>query len=134
MGRQSLLRLLLDTHAILWWLFDDPALGGEVRRLIELSTTRVMVSSASGWEIATKHRLGKLPEAEDAVLRLPELLRRSDFDVLPVGMDHALEAGRLPGPHRDPFDRMLIAQARIEGVPVATIDPVFSAYGVDVLW
>ena len=93
----------------------------------------VLVSSASAWEIATKHRLGRLPEARDVAARLPHYLRRAGFTVLPIALDHALAAGALPGQHKDPFDRMLIAQARLEDVPVATTDPVFRDYGVPVI-
>jgi len=75
-----------------------------------------------------------LPEARDISARLPHYVRRAGFTVLPISLDHALAAGALPGPHKDPFDCMLIAQARIEGVPVASTDSVFSHYGVPVIW
>ncbi len=125
-------RLLLDTHALLWWLFDDPKLSPTAREAIAAPGNEVLVSSASAWEIATKHRLGRLPEAGDVPDRLPFYLRKARLGVLDVTLDHALRAGSLPGPHRDPFDRMLIAQAQIEGAPVVTVDPVFRAYGVTV--
>ncbi len=127
-------RILLDTHALLWWLFDDPKLSRAARRAIADPETEALVSSASAWEIATKHRLGKLPEAGDVATRLPAYLRAGRFGELPISLAHALQAGRLPGPHRDPFDRMLIAQATAEGLPVVTNDPVFSGYGAQVLW
>ena len=110
------MRLLLDTHALLWWLFDSR----------ELPDT--------AWEIATKHRLGKLPEAGDVVHRLPAYLRRASFEPLPITLEHAREAGGLPGPHKDPVDRMLIAQSRIDALTVVTRDAVFTDYGVPVLW
>jgi PIN domain nuclease of toxin-antitoxin system len=127
-------RILLDTHALLWWLFDDPKLSRKARRTIADPETEALVSSASAWEIATKHRLGKLPEAGDVVTRLPAYLRAGRFTELPISVAHALQAGRLPGPHRDPFDRMLIAQATAETLPVVTNDPVFRDYGTQVLW
>ncbi len=126
--------LLLDTHTLLWWLFGDPKLSSKARTAIEKSDQRVWVSSASAWEIATKVRIGKLPEIGDVAVKLPVYLRRERFEVLPISLDHALAAGTLPGPHKDPFDRMLIAQARIEKLRVISIDPVFKQYGVPVLW
>ncbi len=128
------MRLLLDTHALLWWLFDDPKLSETAREVIRDPNNDILVSSASAWEIATKHRLGKLPEAEEAVRDLPRLLRKARFEVLPILLEHALLAGILAGPHRDPFDRMLIAQARLEEVPVVTTDPIFGRYGVKLAW
>jgi PIN domain nuclease of toxin-antitoxin system len=128
------LRLLLDTHALLWWLFDDPRLSGVARAAIAEPGNAVLVSAASGWEIATKHRLGKLPQAGDVSTDLLRYVRRARFQVLPVGLEHAMLAGSLPGPHRDPFDRMLIAQSRIEDLEVVTIDPVFREHGVRVIW
>lgn len=128
------MRILLDTHALLWWLFDDPKLSRKARRTIADPETEALVSSASAWEIAAKHRLGKLAEAGDVVTRLPAYLRAGRFGELPISIQHALQAGRLPGPHRDPFDRMLIAQANTENLTVVTNDPVFRDYGAQVLW
>ncbi len=126
--------VLLDTHALLWWLFDDPKLPAAVRDVITEPESTVLVSAASAWEISTKHRLGKLPEAGDVADRLPDLLRRARMTELPISNIHARLAGALPGPHRDPFDRILIAQCRLEAVPIVTVDPVFHAYGADVIW
>jgi PIN domain nuclease of toxin-antitoxin system len=95
-GRAS--AYLLDTHVILWWLFNDPRLSRSAFSLIRDPDNTIVVSSASGWEIATKHRLGKLPDAREAVERLPELLRISRMDVLPVSLEHALRAGSLARP------------------------------------
>ena len=92
------------------------------------------VRPSSAWEIATKHRLGKLPEAGEAALHLDTLVREAAFTPLPITLEHALAAGALTGPHRDPFDRMLIAQARLEGLPVITRDPIFHAYSTPVIW
>ncbi len=126
--------VLLDTHVLLWSLVDDAKLSPEARAIIKAPETVLLVSSASGWEIATKHRLGKLPEAAEVVNYLPRHLRRLRAEVLPISLEHALLAGGLPGPHRDPFDRMIIAQGQAEGVPVVTADPVFKNYGVQVIW
>ena len=93
-----------------------------------------MVSAASAWEISTKHRLGKLPDAGEAVGNLPALLRSARMETLPITVEHALAAGALPGPHRDPFDRMLIAQSRLEDLPVVTADPVFGRYSARTVW
>ena len=128
------MRVLLDTHVLLWWLFDDLELSASARALIADPGNAVLVSSASAWEIAIKHRHGKLPEAKEAVENLPRLLREARIESLPINVEHALAAGALPGPHRDPFDRMLIAQSRIENLTVLTADPVFGQYSVPVLW
>ncbi len=125
---------LLDTHVLLWWLFDDPKLSISAAETIRNPNHAILVSSASGWEIATKYRIGKLPHAAEAATNLPSLLRRGKMKTLPITMEHALAAGSLPGPHRDPFDRMLIAQARLEDVPIVTSDPAFDEYPVTVVW
>ncbi len=128
------MRVLLDTHALLWWLFNDPKLSQHARDLIKEPGNTVLMSSASAWEIATKYRLGKLPEAGEVAQNLPELLRTARIDVLPISVEHALAAGHLPGPHRDPFDRMLIAQAQLERIPIITTDGEFSKYDVQIMW
>lgn len=125
---------LLDTHVLLWWLFGDPMLSATAHNVIQAPDNIILVSSASGWEIATKHRLGRLPHADKVVENLPSLLRKSRMDVLPITMEHALAAGALPGPHRDPFDRMLIAQAQIQRLPIITSDHVFKDYPIEVVW
>jgi PIN domain nuclease of toxin-antitoxin system len=127
-------RALLDTHALLWWLFDDPQLSQKARSIIAAGRNRIFVSSASAWEISTKRRIGKLPEARDVVERLPSYIRKERFEILPISLEHALYAGKLPGPHRDPFDRMLIAQSELEKLPLVTCDPVFGEYSVTVAW
>lgn len=126
--------LLLDTHALLWWLLDSPELSASARKAIAAPEQRVLVSAASAWELATKYRIGKLPEAQDIVVNLTQYLRKQRFEGLSISLEHALAAGQLPGPHRDPFDRMLMAQAQIEQALVVTLDPVFMDYGVAVVW
>lgn len=128
------MNLLLDTHTLLWWLAGNPALSERAREAIQRETGSVVVSAATAWEIATKGRIGKPPDAEWIAAELPALLQKQGFRSLPVTLDHALSAGGLPGPHRDPFDRMLMAQARFETLRVVTRDPVFAAYGIDVFW
>lgn len=125
---------LIDTHVLLWWLFDDPRLSSRAHGIIRSPDSTILVSSASGWEIATKFRLGRLPHAEEAVRKLPALLKRLRMEVLPITMEHSLAAGALPGPHRDPFDRMLIAQAGLEGLTIVTSDVAFAPYPVTCVW
>lgn len=128
------MRTLLDTHALLWWLLDEPERSIHAREVIANPDNRIFFSSVSAWEISHKHQLGKLPEAEGAVRNLSRFLYQSGLDFLPISLDHALEAGRLPGPHHDPFDRILIAQSRIDSLSIITLDPVFKEYSVQVVW
>jgi PIN domain nuclease of toxin-antitoxin system len=128
------MRALLDTHALLWWLFDDRRLSGRARQVMEDGGNDILVSSASGWEIMTKHRLGKLSHAGAAVRDLRGAIQRAGFEPLPILLEHAIEAGRLPSPHRDPFDRMLAAQSRLERIPLITNDHVFGQLSVSTLW
>ena len=94
---------LLDTHILLWWLFDDPKLDTNCRDIIRNPKHRLLVSSASAWEIATKYRIGKLPEAKQLVEEYPQILQQAKFIELAITAAHALRAGSLPIPHRDPF-------------------------------
>lgn len=127
------MRLLLDTHALLWWLLDDPELPASARRSVERAG-EVRVSAASIWEVAIKQRLGKLPELALAVAELPGLIRDCGFVPLPVDERHAAAVAALPLHHRDPFDHLLIAQAQIEQLAIVTRDPQFGAYGVALRW
>jgi PIN domain nuclease of toxin-antitoxin system len=127
-------RILLDTHALLWWLDGDRRLSQRARRLIDSDQTAVLVSAASAWEICTKFRLGKLPGAAAVAADLMGCLDSQGFAPLSITVDHAQRAGSLPGPHRDPFDRVLIAQSQAEDLPLVTVDPVFGLYGVKVIW
>ena len=125
---------LLDTHALLWWLVDDPRLSSSVAALIDDPGHEFLVSAASAWEICTKHRAGKLPTATHLSQNFPALLRRLRFAPLSISVEHARLAGRLPGAHKDPFDRMLAAQSLIEGASLVTNDPAFAAFGVTMVW
>lgn len=128
------MRLLLDTHALLWWFTDDARLSGAARAAIADESNAILVSAASAWEIATKHRLGKLDEAADAVGRFDELVAADGFEHLPVGHWHALRAGGYRVAHRDPFDRMLAAQSELEAVALVTADPAFKLFGIRTMW
>jgi PIN domain nuclease of toxin-antitoxin system len=126
--------LLIDTHALLWWLLNDRRFSARARTEIENPDNELFVSSASGWEISTKHRLGKLGLDPWSPSQLPRLLEDKGFKVLPISLAHALEAGSLPGPHGDPFDRLIIAQGRLEDLPIVTQDPAFARYDVALIW
>lgn len=128
------MRLLLDTHAFLWWLDGDRRLPMGVRRQVASAQNTIIVSAASAWEITTKWRIGKLPGAEAVAADVSGALASQGFASLEISIRHAEHAGRLAGEHRDPFDRMLIAQAQLEGLTVATNDLVFDAYGVTRHW
>ncbi len=128
------MRLLLDTHAFLWWLDGDRRLPLRLRRLIGDEGNAIHVSAATAWEIATKARLGKLPGALDVAADIGGAVASQGFIAMPVMIPHAQRAGALPGPHRDPFDRMLIAQSQMEDVPLVSLDDVFDGYGVTRLW
>ena len=126
--------LLLDTHTFIWWLDDDDRLSERARAAIADTDAAILVSAASAWELSTKVRLGKMSDPTGAIPRIGSVIHERGMSALPITVTHAALAGALPGPHRDPFDRMLIAQSRIEGVPLVTSDPVFEAYDVPVVW
>jgi len=125
---------LIDTHALLWWLNDEPSLSPAARKAMAESSNVLLVSAASAWEIATKVRLGKLPTAEELAADFQGFMLREGFTILDITANHATRAGLLPGPHKDPFDRMLISQAQAESVPIITNERVFEAYGVRRIW
>lgn len=128
------MKYLLDTHTLLWWLTDDPALSAIAKETIANESHTILVSAASAWEIATKHRLGKLPIATEAIRRFNELVAADGFEHLPVTYLHAVRAGTYPQDHRDPFDRMLAAQSSLESAPLISRDPVFALFDTQVLW
>jgi PIN domain nuclease of toxin-antitoxin system len=127
-------RLLLDTHAFLWWLAGDEKLSVRAREAINEELDPVFVSAASIWEISTKHRLGKLPGASPIVNDLVGVIEGQGFLGLPITILHGQAAGTLPGPHRDPFDRMLIAQAMLDDLVLISNEQAFAVYGVGRLW
>lgn len=128
------MRLLLDTHALLWWFTDDPKLSEVARESIANEANLILVSAASAWEIATKYRLGKLSIGGEVLRRFQELVAADGFIHLPMNYLQSIRAGGYSMDHRDPFDRMLAAQAELEGVPLVTVDPAFEAFPVNVLW
>jgi PIN domain nuclease of toxin-antitoxin system len=128
------MKVLLDTHALLWWWTDDPQLPKNPRTLIADPLNEVLISSASAWEVSTKYKLGKLPEASEIAENFEALLKESQMTPLPITIQHALRAGALERHHRDPFDRMLIAQSQIEGAVILTKDAAFADYDVELSW
>ena len=128
------MRLLLDTHAFLWWLAGDVSLSESARAAVIEEGNAIFVSAASTREIATKHRLGKLPGANVIAADLDGAIESQGFLGLPITTRHGQIAGALPGPHRDPFDRMLIAQSISEDLVLVSNERGFDAYGVQRLW
>jgi PIN domain nuclease of toxin-antitoxin system len=127
-------RFLLDTHTLLWCFNLSRLLTPRARLIIEDGKNEILVSAASAWEIATKVRLGKLPTGEELASDLDRYLAQLGFEELPISIDHAVRAGRLPGEHRDPFDRMLIAQAQAEDLKIISNDRIFDTYSVQRIW
>jgi len=128
-------KVLLDTHAFLWWLSEGGArLSDRARELIASSSTQTLVSSASAYEIAAKVELGRLELPSSPTRYIPDRIALHGFAVLPIALEHALRAGGLPLIHRDPWDRMLVAQAQVEGVPIVTADPAIGRYDVETIW
>ncbi|MBI1946594.1 MAG: type II toxin-antitoxin system VapC family toxin [Deltaproteobacteria bacterium] len=128
------MRLLLDTHAFLWWVAGDARMTRKARAAIGAADSDVYVSAASAWEITTKFRIGKLPGASAIVDDLVGVVASQSFLALPITLGHAQAAGLLAGDHRDPFDRMLIAQANAEQMMLVSSERIFESYGVRRLW
>ena len=128
------MRLLLDTHAFLWWLAGNERLSQQARQAIANEANDVLVTVASAWEIATKHRLGKLRNAEIVALDIAGAISGQGFEELAITVDDAGRAGELAGTHRDPFDRMLISQALARNLVLISIETLFDQYGVRRLW
>ena len=126
--------VLLDTHTFLWWIANDPQLSPRARHVIEDATTEPLLSAVSGWEITIKSRLGKLDLPDNLQAFVAEQLRINAIRVLPIHMAHALHVATLPNHHRDPFDRMLVAQSQLEQAPILTADPQIARYAVTVIW
>lgn len=125
---------LLDSHALLWWWFDPDRLSTAVRELVIDPSTPVLVSAASVWELSLKHHQGKLPELSGVITDLPGLLQADGFEALPISLAHGLRAGGYSQPHRDPFDRMLAAQAELDRLVLLTADPQLSSFPCQTLW
>jgi PIN domain nuclease of toxin-antitoxin system len=127
-------QLLLDADIFLWWLSGDDALSAAARTAIADENNIIFISAASAWEIATKHRIGKLPGVGAIAADLDGAIADQGFIGLSIRLRHGRAAGALPGPHRDPFDRMLIAQAMLEDLVLVSNEQPFDAYGVARLW
>ena len=128
------MRLLLDTHALVWWLAGDPHLSPAAQEAIGDEANDVFVSAASAWEVTTKHRLGKLPGAGPLAVDFAREVHAQGFAPLPITLEHGQVAGSLTGDHRDPFDRMLVAQAREEKMALVSNETVFDSFGVTRIW
>ena len=128
------MRLLLDTHAWLWWNQDGPELSRAARRAIASPHNECWLSMASAWDMAVKIANGKLTLEGDLEHFLPEQMAENGFAILPIGIRHVARTVKLPFHHRDPFDRLIIAQALVEGLTVVSADRVFLKYGVRRIW
>lgn len=128
------MNILLDTHAFLWWVTDDPKLSTTVRSLIADPDNIIYLSVISAWEITIKQQSGKLTLPEPAAIYIPSRLTANRFRTQTVELSHVLKIASLPNYHRDPFDRLLIAQSQVENLPIATVDSLITQYSVDVVW
>lgn len=128
------MRLLLDTHTLLWWWSSSDELSALARDLLEDPASELLVSAASAWEVATKHRLGKLGDLADAAPRFDQLVDLHKLARLPISVVHGLRAGAYAAKHGDPFDRMLAAQSELERAPLVTRDPAFAAFPCETRW
>jgi PIN domain nuclease of toxin-antitoxin system len=127
-------RLLLDTHALLWWVIGDPRLSPKAQSLLSSRKHEVLVSAVSSWEVTTKVRLGKLPGAEAFAAEFMARIELLGFGQMPVSVLHGQRAGLLAGTHKDPFDRMLVAQAMCEGIPLVSNEEIFDQYPISRIW
>jgi PIN domain nuclease of toxin-antitoxin system len=128
------MRILVDTHVLIWWLAGDARLSDRAREVVEDDANEIFVSAASAWEISTKHRLGKLPGAGPLAVDFAREVHAQGFSPLHITLEHGQVAGSLVGEHRDPFDRMLVAQAREEKMGLVSNDSVFDAFDVTRIW
>jgi PIN domain nuclease of toxin-antitoxin system len=127
-------KVLLDTHTLLWAALAPEFLGRKAKRIISDEANSIIVSAASAWEIATKVRIGKLPGAEQLEREFLERMELAGYTLLPIDAATALRAGRFTGDHRDPFDRMIAAQALADDIPVLSKDPKLEAFGIRRIW
>ncbi|MBF2017618.1 MAG: type II toxin-antitoxin system VapC family toxin [Rivularia sp. T60_A2020_040] len=128
------MKVLLDTHAFLWWVTEDSRLSSTARNIITDSNNQLFLSAASAWEIVIKARLGKLTLPEAPEIYIPSRLATNRFESLSIDMIHALQVVNLPDLHKDPFDRIIIAQSQVEKMPILTLDSQINRYSVDVIW
>ena len=128
------MRALLDTHTLLWAAYRKDLLSARAKRILENKSNELIVSAASAWEIATKYRLGRLPHAHVLANNFVAVVTEAGYSLLSITTEHALRAGQIPGEHKDPFDRMLAAQAIHENIPIISNDPCFDAFAVRREW
>jgi PIN domain nuclease of toxin-antitoxin system len=128
------MRVLLDTHTFLWWILDDARLSSQARAILKDGRNTLLVSAATGWEIAIKARLGKLTLPSEPLPFVAEQLSRNNLSPLAIDLAHTLHVYSLPDIHRDPFDRILVVQSLLGQLPILTVDPVMAKYGVEVIW
>lgn len=128
------MRALLDTHVFLWWITDDDRLSEKAREIISDGRNELLFSAASGWEISIKAGLGRLEISEDLERFVADQLSRNAVEALPIHLSHALNVHKLSDHHRDPFDRILVSQALLEGIPLLSADPEIPRYPVEVIW
>lgn len=128
------MNVLLDTHAFLWWVTDDPQLSLQASEVIAEGRNTIFLSTATAWEIAIKARLGKLRLPADPEPFIKRQLALNAIEVLPIELSHALHVFALPNLHRDPFDRILIAQSQIESLAIITAEKMMGRYGVKTIW
>ena len=128
------MKVLLDTHTFLWWITDDPKLSLRVRGIMSDGENEIFISAATGWEIAIKSQIGRLKLPDEPQRFILEQLKINGMKSLPIEMRHALHVSTLPTYHQDPFDRILIAQAQMEDLPVLSADPEIGKYEVTIIW
>jgi PIN domain nuclease of toxin-antitoxin system len=128
------MKVLFDSHALVWFLLGDRRFPVRLRRVLQKPEAQFVISAACIWEITTKVRRGRWPEADDIVAHLSDLLATTDYIPLSITIEHAQMAGLYDWQHRDPFDRILAAQSQIEGIPLMSADPVFRSFGTSVMW
>lgn len=128
------MRALLDTHTFLWWVADDSRLSDSARDIIAEPNNTLVLSAASAWEIVIKVRTGKLILPEEPEYYIPSRLASNQFESLPIHLSHALQVSQLPDYHRDPFDRIIIAQSQVEQIPILTLDNLIAQYPISTIW
>jgi len=128
------MKALIDTHTFLWWNMEDPLLSARAREIIADGTNEIFLSAASAWEIAIKAAKGRLVLPEEPALYIPSRMSLHRIQPLPVQVNHALRIFELPPHHADPFDRLLVAQAQLESLPLITKDEEIRRYEVETIW
>jgi PIN domain nuclease of toxin-antitoxin system len=128
------MKVLFDTHTFIWWITDSSRLSSTVRDIVSDGSNQLFFSAASGWEIAIKAQLGKLQLPNTPQQFIMEQLLVNSIESLPIQLSHALGIYNLPNHHKDPFDRMLVAQSQIENLPILSLDPLIAQYKVNIVW